>query len=82
MTENVPRTLPDGRRFVLDRRSWSVPPLFTWLKRAGGVDEEEMFRVFNMGVGLVLVSAPDDSSSVLSALRASGEPAWMLGRVE
>ena len=55
ITENLPRMLPDGRGFRLDRQSWTVPPLFQWLQRAGGVADAEMFRAFNMGVGLILV---------------------------
>ena len=81
LTENVPRTLPEGLTFSLDRDSWTVPPLFTWLQRSGGLDEDEMFRAFNMGVGLVLVVADADADAVLSALHAASEPAWRLGTV-
>jgi len=79
ITENLPRTLPDGCTFSLDRRSWTVPPVFSWLQRSGGVDEDEMFRAFNMGVGLVLVCAPGHAPHLLSAL---GPTAWPLGRVQ
>jgi len=79
ITENLPRTLPDGCTFSLDRGSWTVPPVFSWLQRAGGVDEDEMFRAFNMGVGLVLVCAPDHAPALLSAL---GPTAWTLGAVQ
>jgi phosphoribosylformylglycinamidine cyclo-ligase len=78
ITENLPRTLPEGLGFTLDRQSWAIPPLFTWLQRAGGVTEAEMFRAFNMGVGLVLVCAPASVPGVLSRL---GPDAWVLGRV-
>ncbi len=81
LTENVPRTLPDGRGFSLDRGSWGVPPLFTWLQRAGDVDDAEMLRAFNMGVGMVLVTSADAADDALRTLRASGEPAWLLGHV-
>lgn len=80
--ENLPRTLPDGLGYALDRRSWEVPPVFAWLQRAGDVDDAEMFRTFNMGVGLVLVCAPQDADACLSHLRTSGEQAWVVGRVE
>ncbi len=79
ITENLPRTLPEGVSFTLDRHSWTVPPLFQWLQRAGQIDDAEMFRAFNMGVGLILVCSSADADSVLSALHASGEPAWRLG---
>jgi phosphoribosylformylglycinamidine cyclo-ligase len=75
ITENLPRILPEGREFSLDRDSWTVPPLFTWLQRAGGIDDAEMFRALNMGVGLLLVSSPADAPSLLSALPDS----WPIG---
>ncbi len=78
ITENLPRTLPDGLQFTLDRTSWSIPPLFTWLQRAGGVSDAEMFRAFNMGVGLVLVCSPASVPGLLSRL---GPSAWVLGHV-
>jgi len=79
--ENLPRTLPEGRAFVLDRSSWAIPPLFEWLGQAGRVSEAEMFRAFNMGVGLILVVSPLDTDSLLQTVRQSGEPAWHLGDV-
>jgi phosphoribosylformylglycinamidine cyclo-ligase len=81
ITDNLPRVLPDGRGFALDRSSWTIPPIFQWLQRAGGVPEPEMFRAFNMGVGLVLVAAPEDVDRLLAALRESGEAAWHLGEI-
>jgi len=81
ITENLPRVLPAGLGFALDRSSWTVPPLFTWLQRAGGVADDEMFRAFNMGVGLILVVAATHADGVLRSLRESGEPAWALGEV-
>jgi len=82
LTENVPRMLPSGRGFSLDRNSWAVPPLFRWLQKAGDLDEAEMFRAFNMGVGLVLACAPANAGDVLAALGGMSEPAWRLGRVD
>jgi phosphoribosylformylglycinamidine cyclo-ligase len=81
ITENLPRTLPEGRSFTLDRASWTVPPLFTWLQRAGGIDDAEMLRAFNMGVGLILVCDSRGADAALSSLHAAGEPAWHLGAV-
>jgi phosphoribosylformylglycinamidine cyclo-ligase len=77
ITENLPRTLPDGRGFSLDRRSWTVPPLFAWLQRAGRVDDAEMFRTFNMGVGLVIVCDGARAADLTAALPDS----WVLGKV-
>ena len=77
LTENVPRMFPDGRGFSLDRGSWAIPPLFQWLQRAGQLDEPEMFRAFNMGVGLVIACSPSDAPARLAALPDS----WPLGQI-
>jgi phosphoribosylformylglycinamidine cyclo-ligase len=76
ITENLPRVLPDGLGFSLDRESWQVPPIFTWLQRAGQLDDAEMFRAFNMGVGLILVCAPDHARELLSV-----PGSWRLGEI-
>ena len=81
IVENLPRTLPEGLTFTIDRGSWTIPPLFTWLQRAGQVPDSEMFRAFNMGVGLVLVCGPGDVPDMLEDLRARGETAWVIGEV-
>jgi phosphoribosylformylglycinamidine cyclo-ligase len=81
LTENVPRTLPDGREFSLDRGSWTVPPIFSWLQRAGQLEDAEMFRTFNMGVGMVLIASAAAADAAISTLRSAGEPAWLLGEV-
>jgi phosphoribosylformylglycinamidine cyclo-ligase len=81
ITENLPRILPEGRTFSFDHQSWTAPPVFAWLQRAGALDDAEMFRTFNMGVGLVLVVGEGDASPLLAALRDAGEDAWVLGAI-
>ena len=81
ITENLPRILPEGRTFRLDRHSWSIPPVFAWLQAAGQVPEPEMFRAFNMGVGLILVADEKNAGELLTALQERGERAWVLGEV-
>jgi phosphoribosylformylglycinamidine cyclo-ligase len=81
ITDNLPRVLPANRTFALDHRSWTVPPLFRWLQSAGQVSEGEMFRTFNMGVGLILVCAARDVDRTLQALRSEGEAPWVIGEV-
>jgi phosphoribosylformylglycinamidine cyclo-ligase len=81
ITENLPRTLPDGLSFSIDHTSWRVPPVFTWLQRAGQVPDAEMFRAFNMGVGLIIVCAARDAASVVDQLSDAGETPWVLGHV-
>jgi len=79
ITENLPRALPEGRAYSLDRRSWTIPPLFAWLHHAGGLEEAEAFRAFNMGVGLIVIVAADGLDETLAALAPAG--AWRLGEV-
>ncbi|MGL4555715.1 MAG: phosphoribosylformylglycinamidine cyclo-ligase [Gemmataceae bacterium] len=78
---NVPRVLPEGRRVVLRRGAWPVPPVFGWLQRAGNVADAEMFRVFNMGVGFVMIVSRYYADSVVKQLAADGYPAWVIGEV-
>jgi phosphoribosylformylglycinamidine cyclo-ligase len=77
LTENTPRMLPDGVTAEIDLSSWTVPPLFQWLQRGGGIAPEEMRRAFNMGVGLVIATAESDAASILSSIAG----AWPLGRI-
>jgi len=79
---NLPRVLPEGLGAVVDRNSWVTPPLFRLLGRAGGVERDEMYRVFNMGVGMILAVGADDAPAILRDLEAAGEEPWVLGRVE
>jgi len=78
ITENLPRILPEGLSFSLDRGSWAIPPVFAWLQRAGQLDDGEMLRAFNMGVGLIAVCAPEHAAALRAAL---GPDAWILGSV-
>ncbi len=82
ITGNIPRTLPPGTRARIDKASWPRPPVFDWLQRAGNVAEEEMFRVFNCGIGMALVVAAGDARRAADALRASGEAVYEIGSIE
>ena len=73
ITDNLPRILPAGVHAVVDRSSWRVPPIFTWLQRTGNVPVEDMYRTFNMGVGLVAACARDDEAAIATALERGGE---------
>jgi phosphoribosylformylglycinamidine cyclo-ligase len=78
LIENVPRVLPAGLSAVIDRSSWEVPPLFSAIERAGGVMPEEMWRTFNMGVGMVL-SVPRAQADAVTG--AAALPVWRIGEV-
>jgi phosphoribosylformylglycinamidine cyclo-ligase len=82
LRENLERILPAGVRVIIDRDGWPVPPVFSWLQQLGEVDRDEMERVFNMGVGLVLVVSPHFAESVLGQLRDQGHESWPIGRVQ
>jgi phosphoribosylformylglycinamidine cyclo-ligase len=74
--DNIPRVLPDGLSVRLDKKLWPVPPVFNLIQDRGSVDQAEMFRVFNMGIGMVLICAQDRVSGLigqLSGARAIGE---------
>jgi phosphoribosylformylglycinamidine cyclo-ligase len=73
LTENVPRILPEGCAAEIDVRSWQAPPLFEVLQRRGGITTDEMFRAFNMGVGLVIVCAASDAERLVNMLSQAGE---------
>ena len=79
---NLPRVLPKGLTAVVKRGSWQIPPIFRLIQRKGPVDETEMFNVFNMGVGFVMVVAPNFAKSVMAQLRRSGERCWELGKIK
>jgi phosphoribosylformylglycinamidine cyclo-ligase len=81
ITENLPRILPTGLSFSLDRQSWVVPALFRWLQQSGAIEDAEMFRTFNMGVGLIVVCDPRHAADLVRALHDLGEPAWPIGHI-
>ena len=79
---NLPRVLPPGLGAVLDREAWPVPKVFQTLQQAGGVDREEMDRVFNMGIGMLVAVAPRDAAAINKAAGAHGFESWTVGIVE
>jgi phosphoribosylformylglycinamidine cyclo-ligase len=79
---NLPRALPEGLRAVLDATSWEVPRIFSEVRRLGPVDDDEMLRVFNLGLGMVLVIASGRVEDALGALAGSGVDATVVGGVE
>jgi phosphoribosylformylglycinamidine cyclo-ligase len=80
--DNVPRMLPRTVNAVIDRSAWTPPPVFRFIQDVGGVDVDEMYRVFNMGIGMVIAVRPEDESRALATLRAAGEKPVVIGRTE
>ncbi len=73
--------LPEGAQAVIDVASWTRPAVFDWLQQQGNVDEHEMHRVLNCGVGMVICVAQDQVDAALQSLRTSGEQPWVIGRI-
>jgi phosphoribosylformylglycinamidine cyclo-ligase len=81
LPENLPRVTPDGLGIAIDLSSWAPGPLFGLIQERGSVADAEMRRTFNMGVGFTMVVAPERASSLVDALNASGERAFVMGEV-
>jgi phosphoribosylformylglycinamidine cyclo-ligase len=82
LTENLPRILPGPCKVIIDRSTWTVPPVFCFLQKVAQISDEEMLRTFNNGLGLVIVVSEEETSEVLLRLKAMGETAHHIGRIE
>ncbi len=82
LPENLPRVLPPGTKAVVDRSSWQRPAVFRWLQERGGVEEGELLRTFNCGVGMVVCVAAEDLHRSCELLTQAGETVWPLGRID
>jgi phosphoribosylformylglycinamidine cyclo-ligase len=78
---NIPRVLPEGLAARVHQGSWPVPPLFRLIQKGGSVPEDEMFRTFNMGIGMVVMVAPEDHHDVEHSLERRGETSFVIGSV-
>ncbi len=81
LVENIPRTIPESKAARINVSSWKMPMIFEWLMETGTIAPEEMYRIFNCGVGMVLCVAGQDEANVLSVLDGMGEIAWKLGEI-
>ena len=82
LVDNIPRVIPDGLEVILERRTWRREPVFEWLQHAGRVADQEMYRVFNCGIGMTIQVAAKDADRAVSILREAGQEAVMLGEVK
>ncbi|HBA83773.1 MAG TPA: phosphoribosylformylglycinamidine cyclo-ligase [Verrucomicrobia bacterium] len=80
--DNIPRVLPEGLCAVIDRSTWKTPALFAFIQEKGNVDREEMYRVFNMGIGMVVIVREDHVVEALEVLKAAGEKPLVIGWME
>lgn len=81
ITRNVPRVLPQGCRADIRKNTWPIPPIFSHIQKFGHVEEDEMYRVFNMGIGFVLVVSADQEQAVIDRANALGEQAMGIGQI-
>jgi phosphoribosylformylglycinamidine cyclo-ligase len=78
---NIPRILPDECSVTVKRGSWEIPPVFSMIQREAKLDEKEMYLTFNMGIGLIIITRPEDVDSAIAALKGSGLRAQIIGLV-
>jgi len=81
ITGNLPRILPEQCGVVIDRKSWQPAPVFAVIQQAGKIDQEEMFQVFNMGVGLIIVAPSDETAKILETIQGQGMAGWVMGEI-
>ena len=81
LTENLPRILPEGLGAAVDLGAWTLPPVFRWLAEQGGMDQAELLKTFNAGIGMVLAVAPDAADGLAALLTGQGETVVRLGHV-
>lgn len=80
--ENIPRSIPDGLGAVIGRKNVKVLPIFDLIAKEGGISERDMFNTFNMGVGMSIVVAREDAEKAIEILKANGEDAYVIGKIE
>ncbi len=81
LLENIPRVLPENTVAELDGKSWRTPRLFEWLRTMGNVEQNEMYRTFNCGIGMAVIVAKTDANNAIRHLEASGETVWAIGEI-
>jgi phosphoribosylformylglycinamidine cyclo-ligase len=81
ISENIIRVIPDGLGLEIDLSAWEFPEVFNWLQTSGGIEEQEMLRTFNCGIGMVILVAEDSADEICRALSEAGEPVHHLGHV-
>jgi phosphoribosylformylglycinamidine cyclo-ligase len=87
LVDNVPRVVPPNADVVIEKKSWEVPPIFRIIQQAGNIDEDEMFHVFNMGIGMVIIAPPFYADAIVRRIKrmragAVRLRAAIIGRVE
>ena len=80
--DNIPRALPENMSVEIDTSRWKMPTIFRLLQEWGNVDWKEMYRTFNMGIGMIIIASPEESEKMKSALESKGEQVFEIGVVK
>ena len=80
--DNIPRIVPNPCRAVILKDSWEIPPIFNIIRKMGNIDDEEMYRVFNMGIGMMVIASEKETSEIIERLEKLGEKAFSIGFIE
>ncbi|MDA3904129.1 MAG: phosphoribosylformylglycinamidine cyclo-ligase [Desulfuromusa sp.] len=81
LLENIPRILPNHCKAIIERNSWEKPAIFEMLRQGGNIAEDEMYRTFNYGIGMILVVSPDETEDIIARLAALGDRAYVIGEI-
>ncbi|SFG16213.1 phosphoribosylformylglycinamidine cyclo-ligase [Lachnospiraceae bacterium C7] len=79
--ENIPRMLPEGKRAIVEKNSYTVPPIFKMLQREGNIEEHMMYNTYNMGLGMILAVDPADVVTTMEAIKAAGDTPYIVGKI-
>lgn len=82
LLENIPRVMPEHSEAIIDAHGWTRPAIFNWLQDKGNVEDKEMYRTFNCGIGMTVIVSAHDVDKTLAHLRQAGEVAWPIGTIE
>ena len=81
LTENIPRVIPKDFKAVISKNSWKIPKLFDWIKSEASLDDDELFKTFNCGIGMVIIVEKESKNRVMSSLRNSKENVFEIGKI-
>ena len=81
LTENIPRVIPKEYRAVISKNSWKIPKLFDWIKSEARLDDDELFKTFNCGIGMVIIVEKESKNRVMTSLRDSKENVFEIGKI-
>ena len=80
--ENIPRMLPEGKRAIVEKKSYEVPAIFKLMQKKGNIEDQMMYNTFNMGLGMVIAVDPADADKTMEAIRKTGDTPYVVGRIE